>query len=282
MSTIFTCPGRMGDALLQWPVAWAWARENKKPFTVWLDRTTCAFLKPLLEVQPWVEAVELKDGIQHWQMGGQPWNFGLETADYEGHTVYHLGMRAFPQKQITLQTVEWVPIVSDTRALAEKPSLEVSGPATGADEPVHDRLVLHGTFQTYHSGTPGFWRFLNARRAELEGLFSEITFVGTPEERKRALELYPAWSDFDDRRSALEVAWLMKHSRAVIACGSSMSHLAGALKVPCIRVHDPIGDHPRVIWSNLGANQTNETEQDLRKLWPEWRDRWLAPEPAPA
>ena len=67
----------------------------------------------------------------------------------------------------------------------------------------------------------------------------------------------------------------MVNSRAVIGCGSSSVALAGALKVPCIRVHDPIGEFPRRIWDNLGDNQLNDTEIGLRASWPEWRDKWL-------
>jgi hypothetical protein len=50
------------------------------------------------------------------------------------------------------------------------------------------------------------------------------------------------------------------------------------LKVPCIRVHDPIGEFPRRIWDSLGENQLNDTEIGLRTSWTEWRDKWLTVE----
>jgi len=77
----------------------------------------------------------------------------------------------------------------------------------------------------------------------------------------------------------LDLAKFMAGASLVVGCGSSGVALAGALKVPCIRVHDPIGEAPKVIWSNLGENQLNDTEIGLRKSWPEFRDRWLNDQP---
>ena len=65
----------------------------------------------------------------------------------------------------------------------------------------------------------------------------------------------------------------------MIAAGSSVAALASVLHVPCVRVHDPIGEFPKVIWSGLGENQLNETELSLRKLWPPWRDQWIVNRP---
>jgi hypothetical protein len=51
--------------------------------------------------------------------------------------------------------------------------------------------------------------------------------------------------------------------------------LAGALKIPAIRVHDNIEGMPKVIWSNLGDNQMNETEVLLRTNYAPWAEKWL-------
>jgi hypothetical protein len=61
----------------------------------------------------------------------------------------------------------------------------------------------------------------------------------------------------------------MAGSRLVIGSGSSGVALASVLKVPTLRVHDPIGNAPKVIWAGLGDNQWNEEEVALRRLWPE-------------
>jgi hypothetical protein len=62
----------------------------------------------------------------------------------------------------------------------------------------------------------------------------------------------------------------------MIGCGSYPITVAGALKIPAIRVHDQIGEMAKIIWDNLGDNQLNETELSLRKAWPRFRDQWLA------
>jgi hypothetical protein len=275
MSLIFTLPGKIGDSLMQWPVARRYCIEQQKKCELWLDEGTLKPLVSLFEVQPEVEKVKLIPGIQHYQCGGQPFDFGLTTEDFIGHELHHLGMRWFPQRQITLQTMEWVPFhLQNKEALAQEPSLHIPEPITG------NRVVLHGNFQSHMSGTPGFWRFLKDHWDELGELFEERCFVGTDEEVDRAREVYPDATGFKDGGNMLQCARLVAGSRCVIGCGSSIAVLGGALKVPTLRIHDAIADHPKVLWANLGANQLNETERDLRKMWPAWRDQWIAPVPA--
>jgi len=268
MSLIYTMPGKLGDALLEWPVAYQYCKAKDVKCTLWLDEGSLKPLVPLFEAQPCVEAVELKPGVQNYTCGGQPFDFGLATSDYIDHQVIHLGFRKFPERQITLQTLHDAPFELDSAALCQEPSIMAPDPMVG------NRCVLHGTFVSHHTGSPGFWRFLNSVRGTLEDRFDEITFVGTQAERDRARELYPDWDGFDDGGSFLELANLMVGSRLVLGSGSCGVALAGVLKVPCVRVHDPIGDAPKVIWSNTGENQINETELTLRKDWPAFIDRW--------
>lgn len=265
MSLVFTMPGKIGDAILQWPVVFHYCKQMELKCTLWLDEKTLKPLVPLFEAQPCVEKIELKGGIENYSMGGQPWNFGLKTEDHLDHEVYHLGFRAFPTRQITLETLTNVPLHIDTRDVATEESLQI--PA----EPMRDEVAVHGTFASHTSGVPGVWRFLYDIQKDLPA----IVFVGTQAERERAMELYPSASQFDDGGNFLKLATFLKGTRMVIGAGSSVCALASVLHVPCVRVHDPIGEYPRVIWSGLGDNQLNETERDLRKIWPEFRDRYL-------
>lgn len=262
MSLVFTLPGKIGDALHQFPVAYHYCAMNETRCTLWLDEGTLKPLVPLFEAQPCVEKVELKGGITSYHMGGQPYDFGLKIADHLDHEIYHLGFRNFPSRQITLETFSQVPLKIDP------PSTEACLVPTPSTNPAN-RLLLHGTFLSHASGVPGFWRFLSLHRADLEREFSEIVFTGTPTERARALELYPDYAAFDDQGSYLKLAEHMARSRLVIGAGSSNVALAGALGVPCVRVHDPIGEAPKVIWNNLGPRQWNETEVELRRSWPQ-------------
>lgn len=268
MATIMTFPGKIGDALLQFPVAAWWAEKNSKPITLWLDENSLGKLKTLFEAQPCVEQVVMKPGIVNYSCGGQPWHFDVRTEDIVGHTLYHLGFRRFPERQITLQTAMDVGFHVDTGALTQKPWLLVE-----PHEP-RNRLILHGTFQSHMTGVPHFWRWLRDTRHDLENRFDEIYFVGSPDERTRAQELYPDYKTYDDAGDFLELARFVAGSRMVAGTGSSVVALAGVLRVAAVRVHDPIGEAPKHIWSNLGENQINETEVALRKAWKPFADRW--------
>lgn len=265
MSLVFTMPGKIGDALLQWPVAYHYCMQQELRCTLWLDEKSLKPLVPLFEAQPCVEKVELKGGIEGYGRGGQPFDFGLKTSDHLEHEIYHLGFRNFPTRQITLETLANVPLNIDAADIATEDSLQVEALEA---EPY---TILHGTFNSHAGGTPSFWRFLYDVRHELP----KPTFVGLEKEIDRALELYPEYDSFRDHGDFLELARVVKGAKLVIGAGSSVCALASVLHVPCVRVHDPIGDMPRVIWSGLGENQLNETEHDLRTLWPEFRDRIL-------
>lgn len=269
MSLIFTMPGKLGDALLQWPVVYQYCKRENARCTLWLDEKSLRPLVPLFEYQPCVEKVELRGGIENHSMGGQPYDFGLKTSDYVDHEIYHLGFRAFPTRQITLETLNTVPLNLSARETAQEPSLTVPDP-----DPREEKVILHGNFTSHATGVPGFWRFLSRIWDELP---ADRVFVGRPGECRRALELYPGARSFDDRGDFLVLARVLLGARAVIGCGSSVAALASVLKVPCVRVHDPIGEAPKVIWSGLGENQVNDTEFELRSTWPAFRDRWLAP-----
>jgi hypothetical protein len=270
--TIFTFPGKLGDAIMQFPIAYWWAKQHDSKFTVWLDKS-CKMVAPLFSAQPCVKKVEFKEGVVNYNCGGQPWHFDLNNSDFADRNVYHLGYRSFPERQLTLESLARsnVPVEVDVATLANVSAFEV--PDRG--EKVN-RLVLHGQGVCPHSRTtPNFWKFLAAIRMELPSIFDEIVFIGSPQDREVGAIAYPEWKSFDDGGDFLKLAELMVNSRAVIGCGSSSVALAGALKVPCIRVHDPIGEFPRRIWDNLGENQLNDTEVGLRTSWPEWRDKWL-------
>ena len=65
--TVFTFPGKAGDALHQWPIAYWWARENGKRFTCWMDERNTKIVAPLFAAQPCVEKVEFKPGVENYQ-----------------------------------------------------------------------------------------------------------------------------------------------------------------------------------------------------------------------
>ena len=275
--TVFTFSGKAGDAIHQYPVAYHWHKKTGEKFTCWMDERSTKMLYTLFAAQPCVEKVEFKPGIENYNCGGQPFHFNLPSKEYTDRRVFHLGLRAFPQRQLTLECLATakVPVEVDPDTIAKTCAFDLPDPM-----PKANRLVLHGQGVCPHSKqTPQFWKFLAGIREELPGLFDEIVFVGSVQDRGVGRETYPEWGEFDDDGDFLLLARLLASSRCVIGCGSSVVALAGGLKVPCIRVHDPIGNHPRKIWDNLGENQLNDTEIGLRKSWPEFRDKWLMPKP---
>lgn len=270
--TVFTFPGKIGDAFLQFPVAAQWARQTGKKFKCWLDMHSLKPVENLFQSQTFVTGVEFKPGIENYLCGGCPWHFDLDTKDYEGKTVYHLGFRQFPQRQITLETVEnaKLPIQIDIKQMTETPAFDVGDVAKS------NRLILHGQPVYVHNrSTPGFWKFLHSIKAELDSLFDEIVFVGNERDREVGKRTYPEWETYDDGGDFLVTAKLIAGSRCCIGVGSSVVALSGVMCIPTIRVHDSIGTYPKVTWSVLGDNQLNDTELELRTSWPGFRDKWL-------
>lgn len=310
MAAVFTFPGKCGDALLQWPVAHHFHKQTGETFECWLDEKTCKPLVPLLEAQPGVSAVKLIGGVSNYSCGGQPWHFDLPTSAHDGNTVYHLGLRGFPQRQITLETFASakVPITVSPETLSTEATISlapfdavefhmdplVTAGASALDTKnlysrpgriIHikgpNRLLLHGQGVCPHNqATPTFWRFIAAIRGELESLFDEIVFVGSPDDLEVGMATYPLFKTFEDHGDLLKLAEYMAGSRAMIGCGSMPIVLAGCMRLPGIRVHDLIANGaPKVIWNNLSDNHINETEIGLRKAWPLWRDTFLLKKP---
>ena len=265
---VFSFPGKAGDALMQWPIAYWWAKEKGEQFICWMDEKSTKLVAPLFAAQPCVKSIEYRPGITHYACGGQPWHFGAAEGEYNGYLVHHLGFRTIPQRQLTLETLNnaqlGLSVTQDT--LASIPTLEVEAEVT--DQRI---CLLHGQPIYGHTRrTPQFWKFLSDHADDLEKRFDRIIFVGDQRDREVGLRTYPTWETFDDHGNFLNLAKLMKASKLVIGVGSSVVSLAGALKVPSVRVHDPIGDLPKVLWSNLQKNHLNLTEIDLRDEWPGW------------
>jgi hypothetical protein len=271
--TVFTFSGKGGDAIHQWPVARQWAKQTGEKFTCWMDERTCKPVAPLFAAQPCVEKVEFKPGIVNYNCGGQPWHFDLPTSEFEGRQIFHLGLRKFPDRQLTLECFEnsKVPVQYDAGEVARTPMFHVE-PLVAEGR----RCVLHGQSVYAHTkSSPGFWKFLASVEKELERDFDEVLWVGSERDREVGTRIYPQWKGFDDHGSFLELARLIAGAELVIGTGSSVVTVGGALKVPTVRVHDPIGDHAKRIWDNLAYNSINDTETELRKTWPVFRSEHL-------
>ena len=244
MSVLFTFPGKIGDTLHQWPLVFHWAREQQKKIVVGLEATSLGPLVRLFRNQPCVEDVAMLYGIEHWGVGGQPWDFGFKTADYDKwDAVHHMGFRAMPNKRLTLFQQNVLKVAASHSEIAETPSL-----VPCASEVKKSKCVIHGT---QNSGN--LWRLMSECDNLIRRCFEQVVFVGSGVD----LTLLEArgLDRFDDRGDFLSLAEFISDAAMVIGCGSSVVALAGAMKVPSIRV--PELHIASDIYANLGPGQWN-------------------------
>ena len=166
MNAVFTMPGKMGDALMQWPVVHQYIKQTGRRADLWMDEKTCAPLVNLFKSQLGVDDVVLRKGIENYNCGGQPFHFDIDMGEMEDRVIYHLGFRSFPQRQATIQTLQDSRVPAIVPSEGWQPSLVVEGQQEAST------LVLHGQAVGAHSGTtPSFWKFLAGIRGEIDGLF---------------------------------------------------------------------------------------------------------------
>lgn len=250
MSVLWTFPGKLGDALLEWPVARHWSKLMGRRFEVGLSEMTEP-LKPLFACQENVRHVKVfRDRIKDFSVGGQPSDFKFTKADYkEWDQVFHAGMLAFPNSQITEFTAKCLRIPHDADDFRE-PSIVL--PGTNQFDLNPGRVLLHGKKLSNQGGDPRFWAFAGrlVRSGTLARYFPEIQVIGTDEEIRDARSRLGVNSYFTDGGDWLKLAYYIKASGLVIDAGSGIAPLAGALGVPCIRIHDDINGLNHDIWSN--------------------------------
>lgn len=272
MKTLWTFPGKIGDTLLQWPVAMHWALKHGEKIDVRISEGVEP-IGNLLASQSVVNDLKVATGrIISYNCGGQPWDFDYkpeDTTEYE--QVFHCGFRRFPDKQITLFT-------RDALSLQEDLVDGLFGYQTilaGQVDPKR-RLVIHGRRISQSGGDCLFWGVMKNLLANgIADRFDEIVAVGTRDERLDArsrLNVQSTWADNGDW-SAL--ALYLANSALLIDAGTGVAALAGAVGTPCIRIHDPIGLQPKTIWSNPQYNQLNFAEGELLSdIW-NYIDTWV-------
>lgn len=272
MKTLWTFPGKIGDTLLQLPVAVHWALKHGQKIDAHISEQVEP-IGPIIKSLSVIDDVKVATGrITSYHCGGQPWDFGYkngDTADY-GH-VLHCGFRRFPDKQITLFTRDALDLQDDLHdGLFENPYIAFSDPSPKR------RLVLHAKRISQSGGDCLFWPIVKTMlNAGLGNRFDEVVAVGLREERLDArsrLNVQSTWADNGDWAA---LARYLAESALVIDAGTGVAVLAGAVGTPCIRIHDPIGMHPKTIWSNPQRNQLNFAEGDPLSDISDFIDGWV-------
>lgn len=252
MAVAVTFPGKIGDAILQFPCVYHFHRVHGEKVTAIFDPSLRP-LETLFRAQPSIEGIEYMDGVTSYVCGGQPYDFGKDAelrARFE--YVFHMGFRSFPHLEITAYALRQIPVPVSWVDLVEMQPFAV------AEKDPRNRLVIHGTLLTHQGRTPYMWTVLHHAREFIKGEFDEVVFVGSQKERDYAKSLYPEWDTFDDQNDFLTLAQYLKDSRLVLGGGSCVVALAGGVHTPSVRIHDHVvGTEIVVPWTNVAPRQMN-------------------------
>lgn len=256
-NVLVTFPGKIGDALMQWPLAYWYWKETGNKFHVIVGQTLEP-LVPLLETQEPVIDVKVLPRIEHYKQGGQPWDFKLtEDEKKEYDEIHHLGFRTLPDRQLTLYCRTYAPVKPSDEQLSE-PSIFVG------EGNRKSLLIVHGTAFTHagiREGTdlrPRVWDVYGTCEQFFRHMFDRVVFIGNDKDRITFDREGYEGEWFEDGGNFLTLAYFMKDAAFVLGAGSCGVVLAGALGVPSLRVHDLLwGEEDFTFWSNIGKLQAN-------------------------
>jgi hypothetical protein len=241
----FTFPGRMGDLLMQWPVAYQWHKKTGEQFRV----VTCEHwnmprMLPLLETQKCVAEVTVMSGIiNDDSCGGQPWHFNLkEDPDY-----FHMGYQDRPNMQLTDFTLKYFPEPLDRDAVLNEASLDM-----GERNPQNYCVFFAKPHQN--------WETALELMQKVTDRFDKVYVIGLPEDLSYICQNVPdtcwqKWHNVDSKTpDLLSDARLIRDARVVITINSLVPTISNVLKVPTVVVHRA---QPFQTYSNTGPNQFN-------------------------
>lgn len=108
----FTLPGKLGDNICRLPIAYQYAIQYNKSVDLILDLNSSNCLESVLSKQSWVDNIKFSPGIENYDLGGQPWDFGYYGIELKNNykELYHLGYRGCPDKNYTKYALNSVPI----------------------------------------------------------------------------------------------------------------------------------------------------------------------------
>lgn len=271
MKTLWTFPGKIGDALLQFGVAAAWMQQTGESIDVRISEGVEP-IGGLLKAQPGVASVEvMTNAITSYHMGGQPWDFGLGEAVEGYDKVFHCGFRRFPTHQITRFTRDELGLTEITdEDLATEYLLN-----PGSEPQVANRLLIHPRRIGQNGGDPLFWKVMTQLLADdIASLFNSVYVIGTREERLDARSRLDLGLALTDDGDWAKLADILSTSAMLIDAGSGIAPLAGALGTPTIRIHDDIMGQPKEIWDNpqpwfmnIDENYNTEAVYDFIRRW---------------
>lgn len=105
---LFTLPGKLGDNLCKIPIIHQFSKTTDQPIHIAVDKAgTLVDLLSDKSLFPYIEHAFEYPGVQHYELGGQPWNFGgMEMLKPKYSKIYHLGYRRFPFSNLTISSWE--------------------------------------------------------------------------------------------------------------------------------------------------------------------------------
>jgi hypothetical protein len=253
----------MGDALMQWPLAYAYWKETGNQFDVLLDMSINK-LAPIFQEQPCVGKLMVEARCLNWSLGGQPWNMGVKPNDISRYAhVYHMGFRELPTYPITMFCKQYIPVEADEIALSKQQSLALG------EKKVENYCVVHATSRTHMPKCmPMVWPVYLANERYLSSRFDNIYFIGNDDDKVLYETMGPRHGEwFDDMGELRRSAELVQNAAFVLSAGSMFSPMAACFRTPCLRVHDTIAvpAEPKT-WCCVGEDQMNWVVNDLLQM----------------
>lgn len=236
MRTLLTFPGANGDTFLQWSAARTFIHYHPGEYTVGLGSLVTRHggsmerLLPLFRKYSAVPVgAEMFPGVQVWQNGGQPWDFGMHELPKGFDRVLHCGYRDHPLLPVAVETGRALEMTSEQiDTIPHFPSFVVPDV-----ERVPRRLVFHSSILGQTGEVAPAWRFLDVLLGRHQlGSHFDILAVGWGEE----LERYQKLGLRTEKADWCRTAELLAGADAALCGGSAVAALAGCLHVPCVRV----------------------------------------------
>lgn len=230
--TIFTLPGKIGDNICKLPIVARWCKQYGQSADVCLDLSSSCMVS-LVRTLPSIDKVFVSDGIipEKSVPGGQPYDFGKDALFRKfWKNVYHLGYKTYPWCNLTLGSVNDVPI-DLTNILTEcilpfpvqKPKfLAISAEST---RPHSDKEVIDTLLP-----------ILSDAKKLFDGVYV-ITIKKNYQEDPNYTELEDAI--FSNDGGDLTITAKLMAQSALVTSHSSMSCLAYILKSPQVSIVNP-------------------------------------------
>lgn len=224
--TLFTLPGKIGDNFMRLPIAYQYAKQNNVKVDLCIDEKSVP-MASLLQQQPWVNKIIISNGIDNYNLGGQPFDFGKtnEFKIYYEH-VYNLGFNPSQAPIIGNLTLE---SLSGSKCPIDAHDILISPSIGFKQKPIKD-LCIHLESSHAPRSIEAF-EILRKSIDTLLAMFENIYIISSSEEYDYTeFTKYSKVKIFNDNGDMSKTVELLSGS-ILIGTYSSMWTLANCMKI---------------------------------------------------